>query len=615
MTDRINEFLEKYLISIKKPGRYIGGEFNQIQKKWMDKTVKIALAFPDIYDLGFSNLGLMILYDIINHRSDALAERAFAPWKDMEELMRFHKIPLYTLENKKPLREFDGIGFSIPYESLYTNVINMLNLAEIPIHSADRSDNAPIIFAGGHACFNPEPMSAFIDAFVIGEGEEVILEIIDCIKISKNRNTGKNALLDSLSKIDGIYIPSHFHIKYYKNGKIKSFSNIHDPKRNRIQKRIVKKLPPPPEKLLVPNIGVVHERFAIEIMRGCTRGCRFCQAGIITRPVRERSIDEILCAIQNAVDRTGFEEVSLLSLSSSDYSGINQLISRVQDLSKVKRFNLSLPSLRVETFSEEVISNMASKRKGNFTLAPESASESMRNAINKPILDSDLLSTTKNIINMGWKNIKLYFMIGFPDETMADVQSIADLCQQVFSLPRNLKLPPIKLHVSINTFIPKAHTPFQWAKMADREDINKKYALLRNELGKTRIKLDWPSYDNAFFESVFSRGDRKLSAVIEEAWKMGAKFDAWNECFDFKIWDKAFNQVKVDKEFYIKRERLANEIFPWDHINSGVKKEFLYSEYQKSKSGDLTFDCRQHCHACGIQACYGLSCNNLRLAQ
>jgi radical SAM family uncharacterized protein len=612
LSNTIEKFLDHYLITVQKPGRYIGGEYNQVRKQWTPGLIKLALAFPDIYDIGFSNLGLMILYDLINKLPDALAERVYAPWVDMEEIMRLHKIPLFSLENKKPLTDFDAIGFSIPYESLYTNVLNMLDIAGIPIRSDDRDEKHPIIIAGGHACFNPEPMHDFIDAFVIGEGEEIIYEIIDFLKTTRSQSESKTSVLDSLSQIKGIYIPSHFQVTYFKTGLIKSITNIYDENKPRITKRIIEKLPPPPTRLLVPNISVVHERMAVEIMRGCTRGCRFCQAGIITRPVRERSIDEIVGAIEASARETGFEEISLLSLSSSDYSNISELLIQVQKVTQLKRINLSLPSLRVESFNEDVIANMQSKRKGNFTLAPESASENIRRSINKPISELELLKTVENILQMGWRNIKLYFMIGFPNETTEDVESIVNLCKKVKLLPRKLNKPPLKLHVSINTFIPKPHTAFQWDNMSERDDIDRKYQIIRDGLRKSGIKLNWPSFNSSLFEAILSRGDRKLSSAIEEAWRLGAKFDAWNESFNFNIWESAFQNKGIEPDFIVHRERYQDEIFPWEHIESGVSKDFLYSEYQNSKHGELTPDCRNYCHACGIQTLYGINCNRIR---
>lgn len=609
---KINEFLDRYLITVSKPGRYTGGEFNQIIKDWQSTEVHLALAFPDIYDIGLPNMGMTILYNEINDREDCLAERVYSPWTDMEALMRNHEISLFTLERKIPLKNFDIIGFSLPYETLYTNFLNMLDLGGIPIHSHERTESDPLIIAGGHASFNPEPMHAFVDLFVIGEGEEIMHEIIDVYKDNKNSGSSREELLLKLGKVSGIYVPSHFEVNYNNKGFIKEVINTVDAQQKVITKRFIRKLPPPTTKFLVPNIRTVNERVVVEIMRGCSRGCRFCQAGMITRPVRERPADEILDTIEKAIESTGYEEISLLSLSSSDHSQINTIVDEVMKLSESIQVTFSLPSLRVESFNSELIHSMRGKRKGNFTIAPEAGSDSMRSRINKPIQTEDILLTATNIFQMGWTNLKLYFMIGFPGETMDDIQGIVDLCKQIKGIGNNLLAGRAKIRISVNTLIPKCHTPFQWTAFAEKEGILEKYSLINDGLRKTRIKIDWPDYEKALLEAWLSRGDRRLSDVIETAWKNGAKFDAWHECFNIENWRRAFEACDIDPDFYSTRQRSVEETLPWEHINMGITKKYLLREYEKSQKLDTTSDCRNICHACGIQSNYAISCKKIR---
>lgn len=598
--NEVKNKLKRILPGVQKPGRYYGGELNSIHKDWNSVDMHMALVFPDIYDLGLPNLGVMILYELINRRVDALCERAYVPWLDMEKAMRENDLPLYTLESFTPLASFDIIGFSLPYETLYTNTLNALDLARIPLRSEERTSDHPLIIAGGHATFNPEPMAAFIDAFIIGEGEEVLSEVVDCYKEWKHSGADRQSLLLQLSQIQGVYVPSLYRVAYDSQGSLKSFEPINEKAPRRILKRIVPKLPDPPTHFLVPSIGVVHNRIAIEIMRGCTRGCRFCHAGMITRPVRERSVEQILQSIETALDATGYEEIALLSLSSSDYTHIVDLVSAISSRFEGKNLTVSLPSLRIESFSVDLMEKLRGVRQGGFTLAPEAATDRMRNIINKPIQASQLMQTAAEIYSRGWQTIKLYFMIGHPSETLDDVKAIAELCRSVLAVGQKVIGKRASLHVGVSTFVPKPHTPFQWVPCDNPDMVIEKQAILWQMLKMPGIKVTWSNPKDTLLEAVLSRGDRRVGEVIFTAWQNGAKFDAWQDQYRYPIWMDAFEQCHLDPAFYAYRERETSELLPWDHISAGVSRKYLEKEYKKSSIPEVTGDCRDQCYACGI---------------
>jgi radical SAM family uncharacterized protein len=590
--------LKRILPRVTKPGRYVGGEYNSVVKDWDTTDFKVALAFPDIYDLGMSNLGIMILYEQINKQADMLAERVFSPWTDMEDLMREEGIPLYSLENKRPIREFDLLGISLPYEQLYTNVLNLLHLANLPLRSSSRDANYPLVIAGGHACYNPEPMADFIDAFVIGEGEEIIVEVARTLQAMRGHS--RDEQLRAIARIQGMYVPRFYDVSYNDDGTVREVvPNIPEAPR-RVLKRIVPVLPTPFTRFLVPNIDTVHNRAPIEIMRGCTRGCRFCHAGMITRPVRERPVNEVMAAIGEIIANTGFEEISLLSLSSSDYVYVHELVDTIHQQYHDSGLSLSLPSLRIESASADLLDKLGDTRRSGFTFAPEAATEKMRDIINKYVPDEQVLETARAVYSRGWRTIKFYFMIGHPEETLEDVQAIINLCKAVLCEGQKLLGGKANVNVGVSTFIPKPHTPFQWVPQDTHEQVEQKLRLLKDQLRGHGLHLRWNSVHESNFEGWMSRGDRRMGRVIERAWELGCKFDAWQDMHNHELWMQAFDEHDLAPWFYTERERSIDEVFPWDHIDAAVHKKFLIDDYLMSIKGKTRVDCRDKCFACGI---------------
>ncbi|MCB2210001.1 TIGR03960 family B12-binding radical SAM protein [bacterium] len=602
--------VERVLPTVTKPGRYVVGELNQVVKPWDSVRTHLALVFPDIYDLGQSNLGIALLYDILNQREDIAAERAFSPWQDMEAALREHDLPLYSLENKRALADFDILGVSLPYETIFTNFLNILDLAHLPIWSKDRDESHPLVIAGGQAVYNPEPVAPFVDAFVIGEGEEATLDIVDAYQAWQDAGTDRSQLLQSLAEIPGVYVPSLYRVDYNSDGTIEAVTPTIPAASPTVQKRITAEMPPPLTHFMVPNVEVVQERVSVEIMRGCTRGCRFCHAGMVNRPIRERPVDEILAALQTGLDQTGYEEVSLLSLSSSDYSQIIPLIEGLRKLLENREVNISLPSLRIESFTEELMDELQSLSPGGgFTIAPEAGTERLRNIINKPISDDELMATVRSVYEHGWKSIKLYFMIGHPQETLDDVRAIAELCKAVLEEGRRIAGGRARVHAGISTFIPKPQTPFQWVAFDRPEDIQEKLDLLHEGLRGAKVKMTWNDPKASLLEAWLARGDRRMAEVIYHAWQNGARFDAWSDQFDISYWQNAFEQADLDPDFYSHRARGLDEVLPWDHISAGVRKSFLKADYHWSQQGRIRSDCRGQCYSCGILSAF----NELRL--
>ena len=595
---------DNILHQVTKPARYTGGEWNSLVKDWDKTHIRIALAYPDVYEIGMSNLALPILYDLLNSQPDVLCERVYAPWVDMGTVMQTKGIPLFSLESKHPLKDFDIIGFSLGYELTCTNVLHMLHLAQIPVLASERNDAHPIVIAGGTCVLNPEPMADFIDFFVIGDGEEVLLELLDCFRDWKRR--GKEAprkqLFRQVATIPGIYVPSLYQVEYQADGLFKSFTPTVAQARPSIQRRIVTKLPPPVTKPVVPYIEVVHDRGAIEIQRGCSRGCRFCQAGTIYRPVRERPKEEVLQAVGELISNCGYDEVSLVSLSTSDYPHIDELVANLSHRYRHHNLALSLPSLRIDSFSVRLMDSLPSRRKTGLTFAPEAGSERLRRIINKSIRDEELLETAATAFDRGWISLKLYFMLGLPTETTDDIEDIIQLINQVSSLGRKAKGKRPRIRVSLATFVPKPHTPFQWVAQEGEPQLNSKHELLKQGLRRKGIALSWTDPKVSQLEAVLSRGDRRLGKVIYRAWQLGSTFDAWSEHFHYENWLRAFEEAGVEPDFYAQRERPLDEPLPWAHIDVGLTTAFLKREYQHALAGRETPDCRyEACNVCGLE--------------
>ena len=591
---------------VSKPARYTGQEWNSIKKDHSQVDVTFALAFPDVYDVGMSHLGLKILYHILNSRPDCAAERVFAPWVDMEEEMRAASIPLHTLESFRPVKEFDVIGFTLQYELSYTNILNMLDLAGVPLTTAQRTDEHPFVIAGGPCGFNIEPIADFIDFLSLGESEEAIEEIAECLACWKRAGKpgGRLGLLAQMAQMEGVYVPSFYDVAYHEDGTIQAVTPNRLDAKAVIIKRIVKDLETIdyPTKPIVPYLDTVHDRAVIELFRGCTRGCRFCQAGMLYRPVRERKPETLLKIAQELIDNTGYSEISLSSLSSADYSCLHELVRSLIVQFKEQGVSVSLPSLRIDSFSVELAQEVQAVRKSGLTFAPEAGSQRLRDVINKGVTEKNLEDAVTAAFQAGWSSVKLYFMIGLPSETDEDVKGIADLAYKVLDLYKQVKgRRGAKVTVSISSFVPKTHTAFQWFGQDTVAEIERKQQYLRSHLRDRSITYNYHDGRTSFLEGVFARGDRRLAQVIIHAWQNGAKYDGWSEHFRYDVWMRAFAATGLDPAFYANRERSEDELLSWDHLDAAVHKSFFLSEYQRALAQEYTVDCRRdECSVCGV---------------
>ncbi len=599
----MDQRLKRILPKVQKPARYTGGEFNQIVKDKSSIDLRMALCFPDTYEIGMSNLGTRILYGVINEMPGVWCERVYAPWGDMEEELRSADIPLYALESGDPLSEFDAIGFSLGYEMAYPDVLNMLDMAKIPVKSSERSSLLPLVFAGGTSCCNPEPMADFFDLFVIGEGEDMDRELLELLGKAKKQGWSKSDFLLQAAKIGGVYVPSLYKPEYNDDGTLKQLAALPGAFET-VEKRIVMDFENSyfPTAPVVPSTEIVHDRVTLELFRGCIRGCRFCQAGYVYRPVRTRSVEKLVQQGVETLENTGYQEITLSSLSTSDYECLPQLCDGLLDYCVPRSIGLSLPSLRADNFSMELMQKVQQVRKSGLTFAPEAGTQRLRDAINKNVQEEDLLNTCKIAFQGGWNNIKLYFMLGLPTETDEDVLGIADLAMKVLSLWKPYatnKAKGVHLTVSTACFVPKPHTPFQWAAQVSMEEYRRRVVLLREHLRAKSITYNWHDPDTSLIEAVLSRGDRRVGAVIYEVWKNGGKLNAWSEYFSFDRWMSAFETCGLDPYFYACRQRSADEVFPWSRVNMGVRPEFLRHQWELSLQAELSPDCKKRCTACG----------------
>jgi radical SAM family uncharacterized protein len=615
--------LRLLLARVQKPARYAGREWNSICKDWDTATVRLALVYPETYEIGMSNLGLAILYDLVNRRAKWLAERVYAPWDDMETEMRAAGMPLYSLETRHTLDDFDVLGFSLQHELNYSNVLNLLDLAGLPILSRDRQSSRscdasmPLVIAGGSCTYNPEPMADFFDALVIGEGEEVLVELLQAYeawKVARGqaRPDGRRELLQRLAHIAGVYVPSLYTVddatgdkpQARRTEEVERASGLPKPTLeglpDRVLKRIVAELGPVPTSPIVCTMEVVHDRAMVEIQRGCSRGCRFCQAGIIYRPIRQRPVGEVLAAIDELVANTGHSELALVSLSSSDHPGVQEIVARAMARHAEEGLAISLPSLRIDSFSVELAEMIQSTRKTGFTFAPEAGSQRLRDVINKGVNEEDLLRTTAAAFSKGWNRLKLYFMLGLPTETDEDILEMARLIRLIHAQGRQIRGRMVDLSVSVSTFVPKPHTPFQWVPLASREVVEYRQRLLQQSVRARGISLSWSDWDTTWLEALLSRGDRRLGPIIARAWRLGARFEAWSDHFRPGLWREALAAEGIDADPYVALDRDPEMPCPWEIIDVGVTRSFLWREYQRALRGELSPDCREQCHGCGV---------------
>lgn len=603
----MNKITDDILCKVEKPSRYVGGELNQVIKNPKDVNIRFAFCFPDVYEVGMSHLGTRILYHTINERKNTYCERVFAPWPDMETLMRKSDIKLFTLETKTPLDQFDMLGFTLQYEMSYTNILNMLDMSGITIRASERGEDEPIIMAGGPCAYNPEPLYDIVDFFEIGEGEEMMDDVLEVYARHKaNGKVNKKEFLREISHIGGIYVPSLYDVSYNEDGTIREFTPKYEDVPAKVKKRIVNNFDKVsfPDEMIVPYTDIVHDRVVLETARGCTNGCRFCQAGMIYRPVREKTTNTLIEQARRALKATGYDEVSLASLSICDYSNIQNLISSLVLEHEADKVGIALPSIRVDAFSVDLIKEIQKVRKTGLTFAPEAGSQRMRDIINKGLTEERILEAAKSAFESGWSTIKLYFILGLPYETTEDAAGIGELAEKMadvyFEIPKDVRNKGLKITVSTSILVPKPFTPFQWAPMARPEIVDERIKAVRGAIKSRSIVYNYHEQETSFMEAVFARGDRKTCDVLIKAFEKGAKFDGWSEYFNMEIWNEAMEECNLDSEFYVYREREYDEILPWDFIDIGVNRKYIERENEKAKKAELTKNCLEGCTGCGI---------------
>ena len=610
---------DEILLKLSQPARYIGGEVNMVKKDPSKVAVRFAMCFPDVYEIGMSHLGIQILYDMFNRRDDVYCERVYSPWMDLDPIMREQKIPLFAVESQDPIKKFDFLGITIQYEMCYTNILQVLELSQIPLHAEDRTEEDPIVIGGGPCTYNPEPIAPFFDLFYMGEGEVVYFDLIDRYKEIKARGGSRKEFLEQAAQIPGIYVPAFYDVSYKEDGTIEAMipNNPHAPQT--VSKQLVMDMSDTwyPEKPVVPYLRATQDRVVLEIMRGCIRGCRFCQAGMVYRPVRERSLEELKRLARTMLKSTGHEEISLSSLSSSDYTKLEGIVNFLIDEFDGKGVNVSLPSLRIDAFSLDVMSKVQDVKKSSLTFAPEAGSQRLRNVINKGLTEENILNGSAEAFKGGWNRVKLYFMLGLPTETVEDMQGIAELSEKVAevyydTVPKEQRHGKVQVTASTSFFVPKPFTPFQWAPMCTKEQFLERASIVNHRmkemLNKKSLRYNWHEADVTVLEGVLARGDRKVAAVIEEAYRQGAIYDSWSEYFNNDIWMKAFETCGVDIDFYTTRERSLDEVFPWDFIDAGVTKDFLKREWANAQAETVTPNCRMRCSGCGVRKYGGGVC-------